>query len=135
MTRTDTGDTLADRLRGALQREGLSQRQLAARLAGPKASGRKIENWRRQVVRWANGKSLPDDSSAARLAQALGMGDDAFVPPAEVRPLGVARELERIDRRYDDLEERVAALERALRDALEILRDDPPARSQRRRGS
>lgn len=83
---------------------GLNQTQLAQRLAGKGADHRAVESERRQVVRWANGQSLPDDTSAARLARALRVPADTFATPAEVRPLGVARALA-------DLEERIGQLE------------------------
>jgi transcriptional regulator with XRE-family HTH domain len=128
VTRSDgQGDTetLGERLKRILGERGMSQVDLAKALAGPRAPKKRIESVRRQVVRWANDKTLPDDDSAARLATALRTPPDCFVTARTNLPLAEA-----VSALAEGLSELRADL-RELRDRVQVLEGRRARRGQR----
>jgi transcriptional regulator with XRE-family HTH domain len=117
--------TVALRLREALKQRLMSQRELARRLAGDDATGRRVENERRQIAKYLSGENLPSPEKAARMAGILDQPADFFQdadagPPRRLLDQIVAlRELTEevrvlIDERLlpaDDLEARLSSLE------------------------
>jgi transcriptional regulator with XRE-family HTH domain len=94
---------IAARLREAIEAAETTQRKLARQLAGKGASENQVETMRRNITRWAGGKTKPDRQNAGRLARALG------TPPDHFRVSG-----EEAANVLLDLERRVAELEAQL---------------------
>lgn len=63
--------TVGERIRGLLSERRMSQRQLAAALAGDGAASNNVENMRRQVSSWVNDAHTPSRENAEALARAL----------------------------------------------------------------
>lgn len=103
------------RLIAALREREMSQRKLARRLAGPRASSKRVDAVRRNVSRWCAGDAKPDAKNRVALARELQTPADHFqVGPAEAANVIAA------------LEERVAN--------LEAERDRAPERRRGGRG-
>lgn len=73
---------LAARLRQAIEEAGISQRELARRIAGADSDPRRIENERRQLQKYLEGKHSPAPERAALLAELLDKPADYFIDPA-----------------------------------------------------
>lgn len=113
----DPRPSVAELLATAIDEAGISQRELARRLAGSDQS--RLEAERRNVSRWMAGVA-PTRKSALRLAKILGREAEEFAPPK--RDEGAA---------LDDLEKRVAELEAQVADALASRRAPGAERSVR----
>lgn len=88
------------RLIAALRERDMSKRQLARRLAGPRASAKRRETARRSITRWCAGDAKPNEEHALWLARQLHTPRDHFRPSKAEAANVIVR-----------LEERVAALE------------------------
>lgn len=114
--------TFAGRLAHVLERDGVSNRELGRRLAGPSASEKQAEHQRTGVLRWLreNGERVePTPESARKVERVLGLEDGYLVSVLQPRPRG-----------------RPAALSRAqeisaLREELEELRRAGAAAAER----
>lgn len=120
-------ETLGERLKRTLDEQGISQRQLAQRLAGTRAPNRKVESVRRQIVRWANDQAVPEPANASRLASVLGTEDDYFTAESSTR--SVAEAIQALASGVDDI--RAALLD--VRDRVQAL-EEQSGRPRRRRG-
>lgn len=97
---------IGERLRLALEENGLSIRALAREMAGDGASESKVKTARRNLTRWKSGDAKPSRPNAEWLSRRLGQPMDRFlVSKAEAVNAWV------------ELEQRVTALEAQLRDA------------------
>lgn len=85
VTPTGERESRGELLRRTLDEMGLSNKELARRLAGEGATHTAIENKRGQVKDWAEPDSNFVDSTAERLAQALDKPGDYFKVPRRVR--------------------------------------------------
>lgn len=121
-------ETLGERLKRTLDEQGISQRQLAQRLAGSRAPKRKVESVRRQIVRWANDQAVPEPANASRLAAVLGTEEGYFT--AESSTQTVAEAIQALASGVDDI--RAALLD--VRDRVRALEERTP-QPRRRRGS
>ena len=63
--------TVGERIRGLLSERRMSQRQLAAALAGDGAPTNSVENMRRQISSWVNDQHVPSPENAEALAEHL----------------------------------------------------------------
>src|SRR5690348_14440396 len=78
MDKSPAALVIGARLLEALNQEGMSQRELARRLAGSKATHAQVETFRRYVSRWCAGDARPSPKNAARLARELHTPADHF---------------------------------------------------------
>jgi transcriptional regulator with XRE-family HTH domain len=92
---------------------GVSQRELARRLAGGEASSRRRENVRRQVAKWLNG-TRPGLENAEKLAKVLKTPEDYFVTERRDRADELAELREAFDELRLELQGRVDRLEKRL---------------------
>ena len=65
------GGTVGERIRSLLSERRMSQRQLAAALAGDGATAAAVENVRRQVSSWVNDQHAPSPENAEAIAHQL----------------------------------------------------------------
>lgn len=70
---------VAIRLRRAIEEQKISQRQLARGLAGADATTSRVENERRQIMKWLAGDHLPSEAKARRLSELLEKPADYFI--------------------------------------------------------
>lgn len=63
--------TVGERIRVLLAERQMSQRQLAAAIAGDGAASTSVENVRRQISSWVNDEHAPSPENAAKLAEHL----------------------------------------------------------------
>lgn len=124
MARAD--DTLAARLRAAMLQAGCvyqgqpSARALAKRLAGPNASDKDVDAWRKQVRRWLD-KNRPQQTirrdTAVLLSNVLGVSADYW--PTEREQPG------------NSLNSRLEAAEAALTSVTRPLTEEERATAER----
>lgn len=96
--------------------DGLSQRQLAARMAGTDATPERVESVRRQIVGWVGGEKVPNTTSVLWIAETLKISPDELLEAranssvrAQVRQL--ADGLDELQAQLLELQDRVQALE------------------------
>lgn len=85
MASTESPLPLADRLRQAIADKGISQRELARRIAGPEADPKRVENERRQIGKYLAGQHAPTPERATLLAEILEKPSGYFIDPDEGR--------------------------------------------------
>lgn len=73
--------TLGERLRAAIADAGVSQRELARRVAGPGADERRVENERRQIGKYLAGQHAPAPARARLLEEILGKPEGYLLGP------------------------------------------------------
>lgn len=112
-------ETVGERLRQTLKEKGLSQAELARRLAGPDQDPNRIANIRRQVVDWAGDKKAPDETSARRIAKALDQPEDTFVTIRRTPVEAASAELRKTTRALEETAESLTSL---LAELLPLLR-------------
>jgi transcriptional regulator with XRE-family HTH domain len=107
---------LAARLQRAMKKRKLKQADLVRWLLDHRGLNpddhKDRETCRQAVGRWYRGESstIESEDEARALALWLGQKENYLVIPGEVRPIGVQREISRLDKRIDGLEARVEAV-------------------------
>ena len=100
-------DTFASALQRVLDEQGISNRELARRLAGT-TEEKAVAGRRRQIVRWLNGETEnPTRPTRRRVALALGLEPDYFIPAGSRGDVMLAR-LDLLEQGQDSLEAKVA---------------------------
>src|SRR6266404_2980174 len=74
----DPPGDVATRLADALAESGLSQTELARRLAGPDADRRRVDARRRLVLKWLQRRHFPSATSAHELAEIFNRAPEFF---------------------------------------------------------
>jgi transcriptional regulator with XRE-family HTH domain len=117
----NAGDTVAARLRRAIDENGLSVRELSRRLAGIKQGwSAEADSQHRQIYKWLAG-TWPEPAQAAKLAKILKR------PAAEFRPTRV----EELRREEQTAELRLERIRQELREARELAERALAARERR----
>lgn len=99
----------------ALEEQGVTQRELARRLAGDGATEREVESqrrWLQKILAPDAGVTWPLPTSVARIERALGVKPGYFPPRPQRLPEASSRD------RLEELEARVLAQRQDLDDAL-----------------
>lgn len=102
--------TVAEKLAAAMAEAGISQRELARRMA---ASAEKRESMRRQIAKWLD-TTKPEPPNAKRLAAELGKPADYFVTARRKR----ADQLAELVERMQATQARLRRLERRVDEVL-----------------
>jgi transcriptional regulator with XRE-family HTH domain len=98
-------------LRRVLDEHGVSNRDLARRLAKKNATSKQVENLRGQVGRWRKGQNTPRPATVARIAAAIGEPPDMLLAALPSTPTDDVAELRA----------EVAELRTELRELRELL--------------
>ena len=88
-------ETFAGRLAHVLKRDGVSNRELGRRLAGPDASDKQADNQRTGVLRWLREGVEPSPQSARAVEIALGLENGYLVSVVKPKPRGRPARLSR----------------------------------------
>jgi transcriptional regulator with XRE-family HTH domain len=110
-------DTVASRLRTAIQESGMSVRDVARRLAGVKEGwGPEPERKRRKIYNWLGGV-IPEEAASKQLSRTFNLPADHFIPSE----LELLRRKER--RQMDELEDTQAQIREQLAAAAEAAEE------------
>lgn len=124
--------TVGERIRTLLSERQMSQRQLAALLAGDGAPTNSVENMRRQISSWVNDAHVPSADNAEALGAALDVPPEWFSGDQAKKSMAAAlaeladlidllgRQAEREAARSEDAAQIVQSLDRRL-EGIEAL--------------